>query len=348
MTLIGASLFALANTLASFSQSLWQFILTQGVLLGCGTCLTYVPAVTVAPGWFQERRGLAMGIVLSGTGIGGALWAPVLRALNAVIGFRNTLRLTGGLSFLLIVASGCVLRWHPDIDARNRLEASPGQSRLRPPLANWQVVRSRMFFAQAAGAIFQAAAYYTPVYFISTYARTLGYSTTAGANFIALSNATSACGKVVLGYVADRIGRLNVLFLCTLLSAVSTLGLWLPSTMAQKENTGMSLFVTYVVLYSVTAGAYVALFPTVLVELFGVQHFASVNGLLYMLRGLGTLAGTPAAGALIRGRSETGVHSKIAFKNPSLLIGSLLTSATLGCLWIRVEAMQQPGGHWKR
>lgn len=348
MVLIGGLLFALANVLASFSRYLWQFILTQGVLLGFGTCLTYIPAVTVAPGWFRERRGLAMGIVLSGTGIGGALWAPVLRALNASVGFRNTLRLTGGLSFLLIAASGWILRWHPEIEARNRLETLPGQSRLRPPLANWQVVKSRMFLAQAAGAIFQAAAYYTPVYFISTYARTLGYSSAAGANFIALSNGTSACGKVVLGYVADRLGRLNVLLMCTGLSAVSTLGLWFPSTNTTDRGAGMALFAIYVVMYSVTAGAYVALFPTVLIELFGVQHFASVNGLLYMLRGLGTLAGTPGAGALIRNRSEPGVRSKMAFTNPSLLIGSLLASATIGCVWVRIEAMQQPGSRWKR
>lgn len=67
--IIGAVLFALANVLASFSQALWQFILTQGMVLGCGTCLVCIPAVTVAPGWFKERRGLVMGIVLIGTGI---------------------------------------------------------------------------------------------------------------------------------------------------------------------------------------------------------------------------------------------------------------------------------------
>ena len=348
MTLIGAVLFALANILASISQTLWQFILTQGVLLGCATCLAYIPAVTVPPGWFKERRGLAMGIVLSGTGVGGTLWAPVLRALNAGVGFRNTLRLTGGLSFFLIAGSGWMLKWHPEIESRNRLELTPGQSRLRPPLANWRVVRSRVFFAQAAGAMFQAAAYYTPVYFISTYARTLGYSPATGANFIALSNGVSAGGKVLLGYVADRFGRLNVLLICTLLSAVSTLALWLPSTIERDEQAAMTLFIAYVVLYSVTAGAYVSLFPTVLVELFGVQNFASVNGLLYMLRGFATLVGTPSAGALIRSSSGTTMHSKLAFRSPSVLIGCLLASATAGCLWIRIEAISQPGSRWKR
>ncbi|KAL6722099.1 hypothetical protein ACLMJK_001205 [Lecanora helva] len=346
MTMIGAALFALANFLASFSQALWQFILTQGLLLGCGTCLAYIPAVTVAPGWFKERRALAMGIALSGTGIGGTLWAPVLRALNASMGFRNTLRLTAGLSFVLIAGSGWILAWHPDIEARNRMEASQGQSRLRPPLANWRIVRSRIFLAQAAGAIFQAAAYYTPVYFISTYARALGYSSAAGANFIAVSNGVSALGKVVLGYVADRWGRLNMLLLCTFLSAMSTLALWFPSTLTTEKSVGTGLFIAYVVLYSITAGAYVSLFPPVLVELFGVQNFASVNGLLYMLRGFGTLVGTPSTGALIRNTSVAGVRSGMAFKSPSLLIGGLLTSATLGCFWVRIEALHKPNARW--
>ena len=348
ITIMGGVIFAVANVLASFSQTLWQFILTQGLLLGCGTCLAYIPAVTVAPGWFAEKRGLAMGIVLSGTGMGGTIWAPALRALNASIGFRNTLRLTGVLSAILIAASGSILKWHPESEARHRLETRGGGSRLRPPLANWQIVQSRMFLAQAAGATFQAAAYYTPVYFISTYARTLGYSAAAGANFIALSNATSAGGKIALGYMADRWGRLNVLLVCTLVSALSTFALWYPSTMAMEGSVSEDLFISYVVLYSVSAGAYVSLFPTVLVELFGIQHFASVNGLLYMLRGVGTLCGTPGVGALLHRTDGSAIQMRWAFKNPSLMIGSLLANATIGCLWVRIEAVQRPGGRWKR
>lgn len=346
ITTIGAIFFAVANILASFSQELWQFILTQGLLLGCGTCLAYIPAVTVAPGWFQERRGLAMGIILSGTGIGGATWAPVLRVLNAKIGFRNTLRLTGGLSFILITAAGSVLRWHPKMEQQNRLTGGRGQSTFRPPLANWQIVKSRKFLAQAVGAMFQAAAYYAPMYFISTYARTLGYSSAAGANLIALSNAASAIGKVILGYVADRFGRLNVLFACTLISSTATLGLWLPSTLL--GGSGRGTFVAYIMIYSINAGAYVSLFPIALVELFGLQHFASVNGVLYMIRGFATLIGTPTAGALVRGRSYDGaVQSSLAFEKMSMFTGIMLFGATLACVWVRLEANEQRAWRWK-
>ncbi|KAI9700471.1 MAG: hypothetical protein M1820_006770 [Bogoriella megaspora] len=342
--IFGGFMLGLGNVLASFGQRLWHFLLAQGVLVGIGTCMSYIPAVTVSPGWFDQRRGLAMGIVLSGTGVGGVSWAPALRALNAHIGFRDTLRLTGAVGFVLIATAGLVLKWDPESQRRNELESSrtsSGLRRVRIPLVNWQVARSRKFLAQAISATLQSAAYYAPVYFLSAYARTLGYSATTGANLIAVSNATSATGKVALGWAADRFGRLNTLFVCTFVSAITTLGLWLPSTLAGADSMGKALFVAFAILYGVFAGAYVSLFPTALVELFGVQNFASVNGFLYMVRGLGTLVGTPLAGLLIDSRghmSSATLQKASAYERTTILVGALLAATTVAVFWVRLEA----------
>lgn len=345
VVLIGGFLLGLGNILASFGQHLWHFLLTQGLLVGIGTSLSYIPAVTVAPGWFDKRRGLAMGIVLSGTGVGGVSWAPALRALNAKIGFRDTLRLTGAIGFVMIGAAGLILKWDPASERRNEIEyprTSSGFRKVRIPLVNWQVARTRTFLAQAVGAALQSAAYYTPVYFFSAFSRTLGYTAAAGANFIAASNASSAGGKIALGWVADRYGRLNTLFVCTLISALITLGLWLPSTFTSvTESHSKALFIAFAITYGVFAGAYVSLFPTALVEIFGVQNFASVNGFLYMVRGFGTLSGTPLAGALIKSRrsmSQNLLHAASAYERTAILIGALLAAATLAVLWVRLEA----------
>ena len=338
VTLWGAALFALGNVLASFGQKLWHFVVAQGLIMGCGTCLSYIPAVTIAPAWYDRRRGLAMGIILSGTGVGGVVWAPVLRALNAAIGFRETLRLTGALAFLIISLSSLVLRWDPESQRQLQIAGRVNRGPLHVSLVNWNIVRSRKFAAQAAGAILQASAYYVPVYYFSTFSKTLGYSAAAGANFIALSNGASACGKVVLGHVADRYGRLNILLLCTFLSTLATLGLWLPSSVAQEQKVGRVLFITFTMLYGVMAGAYVSLFPTALVELFGVQNFTSVNGFLYMLRGIGTLVATPLAGLLIRQGSRDKTSSPISFEKTSIMVGALLAGSSLAVLWVRVEA----------
>ena len=168
-----------------------------------------------------------MGIILSGTGLGGVAWAPLLRYMNGSIGFRNTLRVTGIIAIVLVIASAMVLKWEPAADVKRAQGTQSSRRRgiARLPRANWSIVRTRAFAAHASGAVFQAAAYYTPVYFFSSYAKTLGHSDTAGANFIAMSNACNFSGKIVVGYLADRYGRLNALVLCTLISAVVTFGL---------------------------------------------------------------------------------------------------------------------------
>ena len=340
---IGGLIFSVAHILASFSQHLWQFELTQGFLLGCGTCLIYMPAVTVTPTWFTARRGLAMGTILAGTGIGGVAWAPALRLLISKLGFRTALRITGSTSFILILTSASIMKWPSSQMQRINSERSATpptlQNLFKVPLMNYHIARTRTFQAHAIGAIMQSAAYYTPVFFFASYARTLGYSASAAANFIALSNAFNAVGKVVIGYAADRLGRLNTFLLTTAVSALTALALWLPSSVSASEGDARKLFVAFAVLYGVFASAYVSLFPATLVESFGVQNFVGVNGVLYMLRGLATLVGTPVAGALIRGGGDGMKRMNKAYQNTAVMVGVLLVVATVAVMWVRVEAV---------
>lgn len=338
---IGSVIFSVSLILASFGKELWHFEVTQGVLLGLGTCMSYMTAVTVAPAWFTTRRGLALGIITSGTGIGGLVWAPALKAAVDSMGYRNAMRLAGSIAFALNVIASYAMAWEPETKARIEMENGARKSRmdglLKVPILDWRVARTRRFAAQALGAVFQSAVYYLPLFFFATYARTLGYSDTAGANFIALSNACNAIGKIAIGYAADHFGRLNALVATTMISAIATVGFWVPSTLSGNLAESKSLFIAFTVLYGIFASAYVALFPASLVELFGVQNFASVNGVLYMVRGMASLVGTPVGGVLIRSHS-TGSPSR-SYEGMSLLTSVLLFAASFSVIWVRMEAM---------
>lgn len=312
-----------------------------------------VVSVTVAPPWFTKHRGLAMGIITAGTGVGGVAWAPALQASIKALGFRNTLRWSGGVSFVLVAVASFAMAWEPVTKRQIEIENQTRQRRftnfLKVPLVDWKVARSRKFAAQALAAVCQSAVYYIPVFFFAAYARTLGYSDTAGANFIAISNACNAVGKIAIGHFADRAGRLNMLFLTTFLSAIFTLSFWLPSTLGGVNSTSQGLFIAFAMLYGTFASAYIALFPTSLVELFGPQHFASVNGVLYMLRGFSTMIGTPVGGVLTR--SSAGDIGPRAYLNMSVLVGVLLFATTGACVWVRLEAAVgqagQTGRKWR-
>ncbi|BEI85740.1 hypothetical protein CcaverHIS002_0600270 [Cutaneotrichosporon cavernicola] len=351
--LIGAGLSFAAAMLASYSQHLWQFILTQGLLMGLGTCFSYMPAATVAPMWFGRRRGLAMGIILSGTGVGGLVWAPVMHALNENLGFRNALRISGAVTTTLVAVGAFILDWDPvskaRIDAEKARLASRPRHSLRSlwdiPLVDMRIAKTGKFGGQLLATFLQSAAYYTPVFFFSAYARTLGYSSRQGANFIAINNACNALGKIFLGILADRFGHINMLLLTTAISAVASFVFWMPSTLLGGHDlvTGRGLFVTYSIMYGTFASAYVSLFPAALVEIFGPHNFASVNGILYMARGFGTLAGTPSAGATVHSGSHTAGPS--AYFGMATLISALLLAASVGVVWVRWENKRAP--MWK-
>lgn len=219
----GVLLFGIANVLASYGKALWHFQLTQGLLIGIATCLSFMPSIAVPPSWFSQYRGLNMGIISAGTGIRGLVWSPILTVCLQHIGYRNTLRLTGCTCTALICVSGAVLRWEPNMAVRlreDRLKSSRISDLLRVPLPPWDIVMARKFWAQCLNAIFQSAADYTPVFYIAAYSKSLGYSDSGGSHFTALSNACNAIGKVAVGLVADKIGRLDSFVLTTLLSSV--------------------------------------------------------------------------------------------------------------------------------
>ena len=98
-----ASSFATQVCTAAFSTSyseaynlaaqVWQLILLQGVGVGIGGGILYMPVIKLLPEWFSERRGLAGGIIFSGTGVGGFVFPLLLNALLGKVGLRWTLRI---------------------------------------------------------------------------------------------------------------------------------------------------------------------------------------------------------------------------------------------------------------
>jgi MFS family permease len=338
MLALGGVLFFSACILASFSTQLWQFLLTQGLLLGLATCLVFTTAVTITPTWYTAHRGLAMGIVLAGTGVGGLVWAPAIQTMNSTIGFRMGLRINGSVAAAIIAASTFVLDW--DEASKQRIAQEKAVQRsgslFQIPLVNWRIAKSKQFIAQALGTLLHGSGYYVPLFFFSSYARTLGYNSKEGATFIAVSNACNASGKIVIGYVADRwLGKTNALVLTTMISALGTIVFWLPSTLVDMQSSSRGLFITYSLVYGLFASAYVSLFPTSLVEMFGPAHYASINGILYMLRGFGGLFGTPIAGLLIR-KSGVPFMAK-AYWTSALLVSIFTTGATMAVCWAWVE-----------
>ncbi|GFQ66321.1 monocarboxylate transporter 3, partial [Trichonephila clavata] len=104
---ITGSLLAFVGFLLSLLVPQVEFLfLTIGLLGGVGFGLMYLPAVVSVALHFEKKRATAMGISLSGTGIGSLIMAPLTAWLISYYGYwKGALLILTGLIFNVVVLS---------------------------------------------------------------------------------------------------------------------------------------------------------------------------------------------------------------------------------------------------
>ena len=70
MLIVGNFLVVFGIMMLSLSKTYWQVFLSQGVCMGLGAGLLYIPSLALVGVWFSKKRALAMGIVMSGIAVG--------------------------------------------------------------------------------------------------------------------------------------------------------------------------------------------------------------------------------------------------------------------------------------
>jgi MFS family permease len=258
----GVLCMSLGLGLASLCSQVWQLLLTQGLLYGIGSSLLYFPILSVAPEYFTAHRGSAMGFILSGSGMGGLIFSPLIRALLSAIGPRWTLR---ALALLVLVVSLPIA----SMAAPSRFVGR------RPTRIDIKLAMKPSFLFSVGAGFLQAGGNGLPSTFLAEYSVVLGYSAGFGATLLAVSNGVNSVSRVMSGFAGDRFGRQNTLILTGVLCVISVLGFWLGSVSGGNKV----LWIVFVVLYGVTGGGYNALFPTVsLLAIFIFSWLIRVDG----------------------------------------------------------------------
>ena len=103
------------------------------------------------------------------------------------------------------------------------------------------------------------------------------------------------------------------------------------------------------ILYGFTAGGYNALFPTTITDIFGIQAYASVNGFVYFVRGLGALFGSPVAGLLLGNAGDKA--KRLPAKDFTSMIwydAALLLGSSVCVIGVRgFDALEKRDWKWK-
>ena len=285
---------------ASVSKSYWQFFLSQGLMFGLGVAFAYLPPVTISRQDFgSQRHGLANGLVVSGGALGGCVLPYLVRELVAGQGPAKTFRILGYIAAGLLGPSILLLRPRTG-DLPIRTTRTRGNH--RPPLMDFSLLHHPRFVALLVTGTIAIIGFLPRYFLIPASAIAKGISTTYASWLLGLMNGLSIVGRVGIGWLADRHGKVTALTSSFILCGLGHFVFWLPAvTLSSKDNasTATALFTLFSVYTGIFGSGFVSLFPVVVAHLFRPVALASKVGLLNTVTGLGTLAGPSAVYAIV-------------------------------------------------
>ncbi|XP_058507953.1 monocarboxylate transporter 9-like isoform X1 [Solea solea] len=92
--------------LSAFAPNVQFLIFSYGIVVGLGCGLVYAATLTITCQYFDKRRGLALGIVTTGTSIGAFLYATVQNELIVLYGLDGCLLIIGAIALNLMACGG--------------------------------------------------------------------------------------------------------------------------------------------------------------------------------------------------------------------------------------------------
>jgi MFS family permease len=284
----GTILVALGLEMAGFSTQIWHLYLTQGFIFGIGASCIYVAIMGVAPQWFTKRRGLALGIIASGSGIGGIIIPFIMTPINSSLGHGWTYRILGFVCLACDAVACLTVKERNPPAVRNRKKLSQ--------IIDFSVLKDVKFVLFCIASNIGLFGYFVPYFFLPSYATYLGLSDSHGSALIAVSSACNFVGRVITGFMADRFGKINTNLLFTIITSISCLLIW---TFAFSYGSLMA----FATVFGLTSGSYFALISPITAYILGMERFPSGLSLLLVTNVI------PVFGSNIASAIESGVSS---------------------------------------
>lgn len=279
----GGIIFSLGIIAAGFTGSLAFLYATYGVLGGFGIGFIYGTSISNAVKWFPDKRGLAAGLVASGFALGAVINAPVANSLVQQYGVLTTFKILGAAYVVITsVASQfvtapppgyCPAGWQPPLTAGVGNDKDWGDM-LRDPL--FYILWAMYTIACVSGLMIIGHASPIGQEVIKLDAKTAAFAV----SLMALANTG---GRVLWGWISDRIGPYPTLIVMFVLSA----GMMAVLNYVQS-------FVPFVAVISVIAacfGGFFAIFPTITADLFGAKNLSMNYGILFTSYGAAAFIG---------------------------------------------------------
>jgi MFS family permease len=243
-----------------------------------------LPCVVLVSNWFVDRRGTALGILLTGTSVGGVLIPPMATPLIERFGWRPAMMLLSLIIWLVLApAIIFIVRSKPAEDAlKVDGESKAIATETARGLTFSEALRTPVFWIFA----FAAALIFYPIFVTSQQlilqAAKIGFTPWQSTFVLSGLFAVSVAGKFLFGFLSDRFAPVRVILLCTSIMFASTFLL-----LNLNQTTAFIFLIPFGLGYG---GAFV-LIQRLAADFFGPRDYPKILGAITIGDTLGAVVG---------------------------------------------------------
>lgn len=295
---LGGALTGLGLILASFASkdSALLMIIGFGILAGTGIGFGYGSATPPAVKWFPpQKKGLISGLVVAGFGLASVYISPLATALLKAYGVNKTFLILGIAFFIVTVGLAQLLANPP---AGYVPKGMPPAPKTGAPMKkhdyDWQeMISTPTFYLLWLMFAFGAAA---GLLTIGTLAKIVvakvepAQAASMASLMVALLAVSNAGGRIVAGFLSDKIGRTRTMLLVFVLQAFF---------MAMFPSFGtVFLLILGSCAVGFNYGSLLSLFPSTTADYYGTKNLGVNYGLVFTAWGVGGVFGPIMAGRI--------------------------------------------------
>jgi len=285
---IAICLFALNVAVIGQSATLPMFIALTALAGATGAAQSPIGYVKSVASYFDRRRGLAIGVAMSGIGIGAALIPQYAQWLIAEFGWRVAYL---GLSIAIIaVALPSVLLLVRDPAGDRTTEDPAGKS--APGMNLSEAIRFRAFWSIALAVLVVSIVVNGTVVHVVPLLVERGWSAGSASKVLVAAGIAGLVGRILAGYLMDRV---FAPYVATGFFALAIAGIYLVAA-TDGEIVGM-------VAIGLALGAEVDMIGFFASRYFGLKRFGQLYGVLFAIFTIGA-----GLGPLLLGTLYTHLH----------------------------------------
>jgi len=276
----GALVFTAGVIATAHATSFLMAFPCLGIGVGAGLASVYVPSLAAVGEWFKRERDVALGVAVSGIGVGTLVAAPMGAWLVREYGWRNTLTIEGLAGGALLLLSGLFM-FKPPV----KVESKRGSREV------WAKVRSRAFLLVFFSRLLSGIPVFVTMVYLPALATKEGVGAVSAAALVGYIGAGSLLSRLGLNAAAEKIGAVVPFqFSCVLVAVACVIWMFAYSYPA---------LVLFVVVMGISYGGVASLTPAVAIQLFGLESIGELLGFLLLSYGVAAAIGPPIAGVIV-------------------------------------------------